>query len=102
MKKQTTPRFPKVFPMNVGDVLELERHPIYEQKTQSWKVTKRTIKTIEDSVTFNGDRIVYVTFKECPKKIYSIGWSWRGNFVVRSNKANYCVINKYWHNQVID
>lgn len=80
-----TPTIPSVFPFKVGDVLTLERQTIYYQRSQSFKETTRTIKTIE--VGSDGDG-AWVTFKESPKE-YRLNLCYNGSAEVRNSKSRY-------------
>lgn len=80
-----TPTIPSVFPFKVGDVLTLERQTIYYQRSQSFKETTRTIKSID--VDADGEGAV-VTFKESPNE-YRLNLCYNGSAQIRGRKSRY-------------
>jgi hypothetical protein len=93
-----TPTFPTEFPFAVGDVLTLERQTIYYQRSQSFRETTRTIKTLIVDADGEGAEVV---FKESPNT-YHLNLCYNGNAEIRGAKSRYEVQRKNgeffaWH-----
>lgn len=102
MKNKATKQVPKIpskFPFAVGDVVILERQTLYQQPTQSFKKTTRTIKEIN----VNPDRqSALVRFKESDN-LYRLSLGYDGGAYVSNRNSRYELHYKNgkpfaWHN----